>query len=182
MLCATKKATLIKRVNSQSVVANEEFASESECTAGAVEQRFQGFVYRLFPFLFPGDFFTLSPIREPVLRLANQTAMRSSGLIWLCLTYTRCTSKYLLKTSWGHFREYLLVHHAHGAKHLITQLYCISIISLTLLLNKANKVKIWQIYRLVMITNKKKFAVINSPKCYLVFVFHRSSVDQKKPF
>ena len=107
--------------------------------------------------------------------------MRSTGLIWISLTYTR-TSKYLLKTSWGHFREDLFVHHAHGAKNLITQLYCISIISLTLLLNKANKVKIWQIYRLVMITNKKKFAVINSPKCYLAFVFHRSSVDQKNLF
>ena len=103
--------------------------------------------------------------------------MRSTGLIWISLTYTR-TSKYLLKTSWGHFREYL----AHGAKNLITQLYCISIISLTLLLNKANKVKIWQIYRLVMITSKKIFAVINSPKCYLAFVFHRSSVDQTKLF
>ena len=107
--------------------------------------------------------------------------MRSTGIIWISLTYTR-TSKYLLKTSWGHFREYHLVHHAHGAKHLMTQLYCISIISLTLPLNKENKVKIWQIYCLVMITNKKIFAVINSPKCYFAFVFHRSSVDQKNLF
>ena len=33
--------------------------------------------------------------------------MRSTGLIWICLTYARCTSIYLLKTTWGHFREYI---------------------------------------------------------------------------
>ena len=52
---------------SQSVLACIRIWVHSGCRGTAIPK----FIYRLFPFLFPGDFFTLSPMREPVLRLAN---------------------------------------------------------------------------------------------------------------